>query len=195
MACITLSNIDSNLTCSEQDNMGGLVPKLIYGYYDEVATWPEFPEPTESSSILTLSLENAGALVGSIVMATGKRAFTLEFTEDTGSFTVAPQGDAGSLSFLYTLTFINKRIRKKIFGFMNAAKNRKMFFIVQDSNGVYYLMGDKFRGARLTSGDGAVTGAAATDANQTTMVFTYTSPRALVYEGDTDDLLTPASST
>lgn len=186
--CVNLANIDANVSCSESNNMGGLVPMLIYGYWEDVATWPTLPDQTDSTN--GVSLEDA-AVLGDLVMKATFCAYKLYFTEEVGSFSIAPQGDKGNISFLYTLTFINKKIRKKILGFLNAAKNRKMFFIVQDSNGTWYLMGDKYRGAMLTASDGAVTGAASTDANQVTSTFTFVSPGAYIYEGDTEDLLTP----
>ena len=81
-------------------------------------------------------------------------------------------------------------MRKKIFGFENATKGRKMFFIVTDNNGTNYLMGDKRRGALRASGDGATTGASSTARNQNTLHYTFTAPRKCVYEGDTEDILT-----
>ena len=185
MACISLSNIDESLlSCNEQDNMGGIVPRVIFGYHEDVATWPAFP-----TSATSLGMDAAGYMTDDIVMADGKKAYFFDFTDEVGSFSIAPQGDKGNISFLYNLTIISKRIRALSLGFMNAAKNRKMCFLVQDNNGVWYLMGDSRRGALLTASDGAVTGAAPTDANQTTLVFQYVSPRALAYEGDTEDIL------
>lgn len=189
--CIALSNIDEALSCQEQDNMGGIVPKLIFGYWEDVDTWPDWPTPAASSA---LALDAAGAITGDITMKTGKCAYMIEFSHDTGSFSIAPQGEQGAISFLYALQFINKRIRKLILGFLNAAKNRKMFFIVQDNNGVWYLMGDKRRAALLQPSDGAVTGTATTDINQVTTLFHYVCPRALCYEGDTENLLSASSS-
>ena len=190
-ACIALSNIDESLlTCAEQDNMGGIVPKVIFGYHEDVATWPAFP-----TAATTLDMAAAGYMSDDLVMVVGKRAYFFDFTDEVGSFSIAPQGDKGNISFLYQLTIIDKRIRSLILGFMNAAKNRKMFFIVQDNNGTWYLMGDARRGALMAASDGAVTGAAPTDANQTTLIFQYVSPRALSYEGDTEDIMEVQSGT
>lgn len=77
------------------------------------------------------------------------------------------------------LNIISAKMRKKIFGFENATKGRKMFFIVTDNNGTNYLMGD-----------GATTGASSTARNQNTLHYTFTAPRKCVYEGDTEDILT-----
>lgn len=193
MACINLSDIDEKaLTCQEQDNVGGIVPRVIFGYHEDVDIWPALPNP--SGSATSVSMVNSGSLSGSVEMASAKKAYFFDFTDEVGSFSIAPQGDKGNISFLYQLTIINKRIRALILGFMNAAKNRKMFFLVQDNNGTWYLMGDSRRGAMLTASDGAVTGTATTDANQTTLVFQYVGPRALTYEGDTEDLLTATLS-
>ena len=192
MKCINLANIDANMSCAESGNMGGIIPRLIFGYWDDVLTWPDFPDQTDSTN--GIDFETAGAL-DDIVMKDGKQGFQLFFNEEVGNFSIAAQGDKGNISFLYTLTFINKRIRKKILGFLNAAKNRKMFFLVQDANGTWYLMGDKFRGAMLAPSDGAVTGTAPTDSNQVTTVFTYVSPGAYVYEGDTTTILTVEDET
>ncbi|MBR5653901.1 MAG: hypothetical protein IKX22_07440 [Prevotella sp.] len=189
--CFELSDIDLALSCAEQDNMGGIVPKVIYGYCEDVATWPTRPVATTDP----LTLDAAGALVGDLVMKTGTRAYTFEFTDDTGSFTIKPQGEPGGESFLHELNITAAKTRKKILGFMNAVKGRKVFFLVEDNNGQWYLMGDKNHGARMANdSDGSTTGAAYTERNQTTLRFQYSSPRAFVYEGDTENVLTVASS-
>jgi hypothetical protein len=188
--CVTLADIDQNLSCSEQDNMGGIVPSLIFGYWDDVKAWPDFPAVAEAA---VPTLEEAGALKGDVVMATGAKAYKFTFTDDAGEFKISPQGEQDGESYLYELSIVSARIRKQIFGFMNATKGRKMFFIVQDNNGEYYLMGDKRRGAKMSTGDGAATGTSATARNQTTMKFHYTCPRALVYEGDVANILTAAT--
>lgn len=188
--CYELSDIDPALECDAQDNMGGIVPALIVGYHNEVATWPDVPVPSEAA----LSLDAAGALKGDVVMANGCKAYKFHFTDNTGSFSIKMQGETGGESFLMELSIVAARIRKKILGLMNAAKGRKLFFIVTDNNDLNYLMGDKRRGAILaTDSDGATTGASPTERNQTTLKFQFTSPRALAYEGDCENLLTAAT--
>ena len=93
------------------------------------------------------------------------------------------------------LTVVAARIRKKILGFLNATKGHKLFFIVKDNNSVKYLMGDARRSAILASdSDGATTGSSATERNQTTLKFQFTTPRALVYEVDCENILTAAGA-
>lgn len=43
--CFELADIDPALECDAQDNMGGIVESVIFGYHDEVATWPDSPTP------------------------------------------------------------------------------------------------------------------------------------------------------
>ncbi len=191
--CIDLDDIAHNLGCGS-GNSAGIVPSLTYGYWDDVATWPDEPKPVDNSGTVTApSLEEAGALIGDVAMKSGTRAFKIDFTEDAGNFTIVPDGQIDGFSFVSTLTMVKAKIVKKVLGFMNAAANRKMFFIVQDENGTNYLMGNKKRGASLVPGsEGAVTGTQASDRNQTTLQFTFRSSMALSYEGVTDELLTPA---
>ena len=87
------------------------------------------------------------------------------------------------------LNIISPKMRKKVFGFENATKGRKMFFIVTDNNGMNYLMGDKRRGAMRASGDGATTGTGSSGRNQSTLHYTFATPVKCVYEGDTEDIL------
>lgn len=187
--CIALDDINEAMDCGNPDNMGGIVPQLIFGYWNDVATFPDYPKKTASA----LDLEAAGALVGDLVMKDGCKANVIAFTDETGELKITDQGEVAGESFLYDLTIISAKMRKKIFGFENATKGRKMFFIVQDNNGTYYLMGDKRRGAIRSSGDGSTTGGASTARNQNTLHYTFTSPRKCVYEGDVEAILTVAT--
>ena len=184
--CIALDDINEVLDCDNMDNMGGIVPTIIFGYHEDVDVWPEFPKKTESP----LTLDEAGALIGDITMKQGTRAFKLEITDELAEFKITDQGETGGESFLYDLTIVIAKMRKKLFGLDNATKGRKIFILVQDNNGVWYLMGDSRRGARRVSGDGATTGASSTARNQQTLHYNYTCPRKFVYEGDVETLLT-----
>ncbi len=192
MDCIGLEAIEFGLTCEDQDNMGGITPSVIAFYWDQVATWPDLPSAATSEKPITL--EEAGAWGGDVVMKDGKKAVKIDFTEDTGLLNITDQGEKGGVSFNYELNMVFAKMRKKIFGFENATKSRKMGFIVTDSNGVSYLMGDKFRGAVRESGDGSTTGTASADRNQSSVKFTYPCPRKLIYTGDTEMLLKEAPS-
>lgn len=193
--CINLADIDAAVSCVDYDNAGGLMSRVIYGYWDDVATWPTKPAPTAGTGSTTtpLTLAAAGAWVGDVVMKTGKRAYKMEFTDENGEFTMTDQGEVGGESVLYQLDLVRAKINNVIFGFMNATRGRKMFFIVTDKNGVNYLMGDEINAAKKVAGDAVTTGRAGSDLNKVPLRFTYICPRNLVYEGDTEDLLTASS--
>lgn len=183
--CIALDDINEAMDCDNMDNMGGIVPTIVYGYHADVAVWPEYPKKAAEA----LSLEQAGVLTGDLVMKDGCKAYKMDFTDEVSEFKITDQGETAGESFLYDLSIISAKMRKKIFGFENATKGRRMFFLVQDNNGTWYLMGDKRRGAMRTSGDGSTTGASSTARNQNSMHYTFTAPRKCVYEGDTENIL------
>lgn len=181
---IALADIDHNL--GNDGNMAGIVPSLIYGYQEDIATWPD--EPTGETT--ALAFDAAGTLTGDVVMKTGTRAYKLDFTEDVGHFKMAPVGETDGVHWKYELAIIKAKIQKTILGFANAAAGRKMFFIVEDENGTYYLMSSKHRGASLvTGGDGASTGTGASDRNQISLNFEFRSRKAYTYEGDVETIL------
>jgi hypothetical protein len=184
--CINLEDIDHNLGCT--GNVSGIATKLIFGYHSDVAVWPDEPLPVDSDN--SLSLEESATLDGDVVMKAGTRAFEMEFTEDSGSLTIIPVGEIDGGQMEYTLTIIKAKLQKRVLGLMNAAVAKKLFFIVQDENGVRYLMGNKRRGCTfVTGGDGATTGTTSSDRNQASLQFKFRAGRAFVYEGDTEDIL------
>jgi len=188
--CVDLADIDEALDCTSPDNMAGIVPSIIFGYWDDVATWPDYPSKTTDP----LAMDAAGVLVGDVVMATGCKAYKMAIQDGSAEFKITGQGESGGESFLYDMNIILPKLRKKIFGFENATKGRKMFFIVTDNNGVSYLMGDKRRGAEKSTDGSSTTGAKMTDLNQTTLHYTFSSPRKVVYEGDMKTILTAATA-
>ena len=186
--CIALSDILQGADCDSVMNMGGLIPSIIYGYHEDVAVWPEYPSKAPEG--VAMELDVAGTLKGDLSMKEGTCAYKMEFVDDAAEFKISEQGEPGGESYLMDLNIIQAKIRKKILGFANATKGRKMFFIVTDNNGVNYLMGDKRRGAIKVSGDGATTGSSPTARNQMALHFNFTAPMACVYEGDTSKILT-----
>lgn len=185
--CVTLADIDANVSCEEFDNLAGIVDEIIYGYWDDVATWPDLPSGTQNQN---LTLQDAGAWDGSITMKADTRAYKLRFTDGTGVLTMTDQGEQGGGSVLYQLDIVRAKISQLILGFQNATRGRKLFFIVTDKNGISYLMGDKLNAAQKVAADASTTGTAPTDRNGVPLRFTYSCPRNLVYTGDKVNILT-----
>lgn len=190
--CIALASIAASMNCVDTDNRAGIVDKILYGYAEDVSTWPTLPVGTELNP---LTLEAAGKWSGDIAMKTNKSLFELHFTDETGELKITDQGDKGSKSFLYELEVTRAKMNATMFGFENAIKDRNLILLVRDRNGVWYLMGDEMVPAVKADGDGSTTGKAGTDQNRTSLKFQYTCPRKLVYEGEINSLLVAITGT
>ena len=188
--CIQLADIDEAQLCADLDNVGGVIQELIYGYWDEVATWPDLPAPTANAA---MTFEEAGAWDGDVVMKAGSKAQKLVFTDETGELTLTDQGETGGESCKYELSVIRAKMTKQLFGFENAIRGRRIFIISKDKNGNAYLMGDKLTACRKVVADASTTGKAASERNQLPLKFAYDCPRKLMYTGDTTALLTAAA--
>ncbi len=184
--CIGLEDLQYGLNCEDQDNMGGITPSVIAFDWHDVVSWPDLPTKTGTDP---MDFETAGSWKGDVTLKTGKKAVLIEFTEDTGLLNITDQGEVGGISFLYALTMVFAKMRRKVFGFENATKAGRMGFIVTDSNGERYLLGDRNRGAVRVAGDGSTTGTASADRNQSSVTFNFSCPRKLIYTGEVDHLL------
>jgi hypothetical protein len=181
---ITLIDIDKNLPggC----NPGGIVQRVFYGFWKDVETWPTKPD----LAVVT-TLEALAVLTGDIVMKTGKRLWEIYITDDTGEFKCELVGEKDGKSFIEHLSLFHPGLQKTIVGFMNAAKNENLVFIVEDNTGQLYLMGDASRPATLEgSPDGMGTGKETAARRGVSMEFTYKTCNIYIYEGDIP--LTPA---
>ena len=188
--CIALASIGAAMNCVDVDNRAGIADRILYGYADEVGTWPTLPVP---SSNTPLTLEEAGAWNGDLAMKNGCQLYEMNFTDETGELKITDQGEKGGKSFLYELDFSRAKMNAQMFGFENAVKDRNLVILVRDRNGVWYLMGDEIAPAMKVDGDGSTTGKAGTDQNRTSLKFQYTCPRKLVYTGNIEGLLQAAS--
>lgn len=178
------TNIDKNLPLG--NNMGGTAQEIYFGFHADVLTWPTVP-------VSPATPEENGILTGTIVMKPGKNLFKLYITDDTGEFNIESVGPVDGKSFVEHLNFFHPGLQKKILGFINAAKNDNLVFIVPDAEGQKYLMGDALRAAIYQGApDGSGTGKETAARKGMSCEFTYKTPAAYVYTGDVP--LTPAAS-
>jgi hypothetical protein len=178
-------NIDKNLPNGE--NMGGLTQTVIFGLWDDVASWPTAPVAPED-------VEEYGEWVGDIVMKAGKKAFTFYSTDDTSELQINPVGEKDGMSFEMTLSVFNPGLKKKLLGFIAAIKNENVFLIAQDNEGQYYLLGDEKRAACMIPGDGVGTGKATADRKGANLKFVFKTNVPRIYIGDVSGLLEVASA-
>ena len=168
---------DINKNLPNGSNMGGITQKIYYGFQEDVKTWPTKPE--ESAT-----LEESSILTGSLVMKTGKRMFEMYITDDTGEFNIESVGELDAKSFVQHLKFFHPGLQATIISFMNAVKNRNLIFVVQDSDGQFYLMGDAMRAAIYQgSPDGNGTGKTTADRKGMSAEFTYKTSNVYIYTG------------
>ena len=169
------TNIDKNLPNGE--NMGGIVQKIYFGFWADVDTFPTKP-------VTPATLEENASLTGNIVMKTGKRMFEMYITDDTGEFNVEPVGEVDGKSFVLHLNFFHPGMQKKILGFINAAKNDNLVFVVTDAEGQQYLMGDAMRPAVYQGApNGSGTGKETAARKGMSCEFTYKTGNIHVYTG------------
>ena len=170
------TDILKNLPLGE--NMGGLTQKVYFGFYADVASWPTRPSnPADIEALATLT--------GDLTMKAGKRLFEMYLTDDTGEFKIEPVGEVDGKSYVQHLSLFHPGLQKKVLGFMNAIKNDNLVFIVVDSDGQKYLMGDANRPAIYVGApDGAGTGKGTAARKGISMEFTYKTTNNYVYGGN-----------
>ncbi len=178
--CSALADLEPAIGCAELDNRGGIVSEMLVGFMDDMLACGGMPY----SPVRSLSLKDNGTLASPPIWKAGTRPYRLSFTDETGTFSITPQGEAGGESYLYQLDIIRAKMGAEIFGFENALRGRDLVIIVKDKNGTRYLMGDSRTPARMVSTDASTTGTAVTDRNQSVLRFQFSSPRKLVIGDD-----------
>jgi hypothetical protein len=159
------------------ENMGGLPQKVYFGFHADVAAWPAKPAAP-------INPEEQAVLTGDITMKEGKRLFELYITDDTGELKMEPVGELDGKSFIMRLTLFHPGLSAKVLGFINAAKNENLVFIVPDNNGNQSIMGDALRPATFSgSPDGAGTSKETAGRRGFSMEFTYKTSNLYLYEG------------
>lgn len=167
--------------------MGGLTQSLIFGLWGDVSQWPS--EPVDPADV-----EAYAAWVGDVVMKAGKKAFTFYSTDDTAELQVNMVGEPDGRSFEMVLNVFNPGLKKKLLGFIAAAKNESLFLIAQDAEGQYYLLGDSKRAAIMQPGEGIGTGKDTADRKGVGLSFIFKTNVVRAYEGDVAGILEVASS-
>jgi len=177
-------DIDKNLPYGE--NMGGLTQTIIFGLWDDVSAWPTAPAAPAD-------VEEYAEWVGDVVMKAGKRAFTFYSTDDTSALDIKMVGETDGLSFEMTLDVFNPGLKKKLLGFISAAKNENLFLIAQDNEGQYYLLGDGKRAAKMIPGGAIGTGTKTADRKGANLKFVFKTNTPRVYIGDVTTLVSVGS--
>lgn len=187
---IPLATMDNALDMDKQNNRGGMMAKILVGFFDDVAKFPDWPTDVEG-----ITQEKAGELAGDLIMKEGKNMVEILVTADTAVITMKPQGEVGGQSVLLELNTVLSKMDSPTLGFYNAIKGKPLVIIGKDRNGCNYLMGDKTCPAMLsTDHDGGTTGTKVEERNQLGIKFSYSAPLMCQYVGDTTAILEPAAA-
>lgn len=174
-----LVDLDTAASCDELDNMGG-VAAIHVAYHKDIATFPQFPTLSSEKK----SFADAGAWDGDFVMKDGKKFAKISFKDEAANLTFAENGDKGSLKVMHTLVVSRNKIEAISAGFSNAVRNMPLVIVVEDNNGVKYILGDKRVPCRMASGQNSTVGEKHEDTSMLSLQFEYSCPRLLVYNGN-----------
>ena len=176
--------VDINKNLPGGENMGGLTQNLIYGLWDDVLVWPAAP-------VSPSNIEASAQWAGDIIMKPGKRAYNFYSTDDASEMKIRRVGSVDGLSFQMELTVFNPGLKKRLLGFIAAAKNENLFLIARDNEGQYYLVGDSQRAAKMIVSEGIGTNKATLNRKGAHLLFVFKTNIVRVYVGDVTDLLVP----
>jgi hypothetical protein len=166
---LVLEDLESGIDCT---NVMSGIKKILVARLEDVATWPSLmATPTEMAENVTMT--------GSLVMATGKRFFSLYSKKDSGELKYDGQGEEGSRSQRATLTVYNPGMKKSLLGFIRATQNSQLVMLVLTESGEWHLLGDRYTGAVLSE-SAATSGKAHTDPNGADLTFIYDTPGAQI---------------
>lgn len=153
-------------------NQGGALKTITFGRWDDVLTWP-----TPSSVV-----GKEGESTGNVAMRAGAKAFHLYATDETVDLKINSVGERDGKSHESKLAIFHPKSRAKLVNFMNAVQNDELFFIVNDNNGVSYLLGGPKRGADLDSSE-LTPGTKFSDKNGISISFKYNAEKSYIYTG------------
>jgi len=176
--------VDINKNLPGGENMGGLTQNLIYGLWDDVLVWPVAP-------VSPSDVEVNAQWSGDIIMKSGKRAYNFYSTDDTSELRIHRAGSVDGLSFQMELTVFNPGLKKRLLGFISAAKNENLFLIARDNEGQYFILGDSKRAAKMIVGEGIGTGRATLNRKGAGLSFIFKTNIVRVYTGDVTTILIP----
>lgn len=173
-----LADLDAAASCDELDNMGGIA-NIWVNYWENIKTFPDRPRLSAEAK----TFDDAGKWQGDFVCEQGKPFMHFSFKDEAASLTFQEQGEKGSLKVLHTLTVSRNKIESVVAGFTNAVRNSKLVIVVEDNNGVKFILGDKRVPCYMASGQTSTVGEKREDTSLLNLQFEYTCTRLLTFEG------------
>ncbi|MBQ9509097.1 MAG: fibronectin type III domain-containing protein [Bacteroidales bacterium] len=169
-----------------EKTLGGMVTEFLFGYKDDVHTWPAKQAANLREHLVDLIETVAGS---NLVMKNGKRMFRIQVKKGSAELKYELQGESGAKSFKTTLETNIPGFRSVILGFMTATANQELVLLAKTRSGEWHLLGDEDEGVEYDSGT-ANSGKTGTDANGADVTFATECAAPTVYKGDIDSLKT-----
>lgn len=169
-----------------EKTLGGMVTEFLFGYKDDVQTWPAKQAANLREHLVDLIETVAGS---NLVMKNGKRMFRIQVKKGSAELKYELQGESGAKSFKTTLETNIPGFRSVILGFMTATANQELVLLAKTRSGEWHLLGNEDEGVEYDSGT-ANSGKTGTDANGADVTFATECAAPTVYKGDIESLKT-----
>ena len=169
-----------------EKTLGGMVTEFLFGYKDDVQTWPAKQAANLREHLVDLIETVAGS---HLVMKNGKRMFRIQVKKGSAELKYELQGESGAKSFKTTLETNIPGFRSVILGFMTATANQELVLLAKTRSGEWHLLGNEDEGVEYDSGT-ANSGKTGTDANGADVTFATECAAPTVYKGDIESLKT-----
>lgn len=169
-----------------EKTLGGMVTEFLFGYKDDVQTWPA----KQAANLREHLADHIETVAGSnLVMKNGKRMFRIQVKKGSAELKYELQGESGAKSFKTTLETNIPGFRSAILGFMTATANQELVLLAKTRSGEWHLLGNEDEGVEYDSGT-ANSGKTGTDANGADVTFATECAAPTVYKGDIESLKT-----
>jgi len=169
-----------------EKTLGGMVTEFLFGYKDDVHTWPA----KLAANLREHLVDHIETVAGSnLVMKNGKRMFRIQVKKGSAELKYELQGESGAKSFKTTLETNIPGFRSAILGFMTATANQELVLLAKTRSGEWHLLGNEDEGVEYDSGT-ANSGKTGTDANGADVTFATECAAPTVYKGDIESLKT-----
>lgn len=169
-----------------EKTLGGMVTEFLFGYKDDVQSWPA----KKAANLREHLADHIETVAGSnLVMKNSKRMFRIQVKKGSAELKYEFQGESGAKSFKTTLETNIPGFRSAILGFMAATANQELVLLAKTRSGEWHLLGDEDEGVEYDSGT-ANSGKTGTDANGADVTFATECAAPTVYKGDIESLKT-----
>lgn len=136
MSCTTIDLYKSILKCAGQRYMPGIRPKVYFILKENIVAWPSVVNE------VTTDMGDIAKTSGNFSLAASKKWQRLDLVDLKSNFHAASQGEAPSKTYLNTVTLVVGGTGEEITGFMKAANNDALVYLVQQRDGKFRLVGN-----------------------------------------------------